>query len=377
MDAAKLKTSKALTARGAPINPAGRFETFETITEYDDRADLEAGDIPPLIATQVYRDTSKTIISTKDSPDVGMDTTLNPYRGCEHGCIYCYARPTHEYHGLSAGIDFETKIFAKYDAAKLLIEKLSHKNWQPRTISLSGVTDPYQPIERKLRITRNCLEVLVKFRNPTAIVTKNVLVTRDIDLLQELNSYGAAGVYISVTTLQPDLARRMEPRAASPIMRLRTVEALKKAGIPVGIIIGPVLPGLTEHEIPTIIEAAAGAGAEAVHYTMLRLPYGVRDLFQTWLQENYPDRAQKVLNRMREIRGGKLYNAEFGTRMIGEGQHAEQIAQLVALYRKKYGLDKMRPRLSAAHFNHNAYAKQPDLFSLSPCSAKSLNGKIF
>lgn len=353
-----------LSGRGALENPAGRFEPLqvEADAEAIDALLEDAKDEPPRqIKTQVFRDKSKSVISSNDSPDIGMEATLNPYRGCEHGCIYCYARPTHEYLGLSAGLDFETKIFAKPEAPRLLQEKLQSKNWEPKVIFLSGVTDPYQPLERKLKITRGCLEVLADFRNPVAFITKNHLVTRDIDILSEMAKLDLAAVNLSVTTLDRKLARVMEPRASTPPMRLKAIEQLAKAGVPVNVMIGPVLPGLTEHEMPAILEAAANAGARSAGYTMLRLPYGVKDLFQTWLHEHFPDRAEKVLNRIRSIRDGKLNNAEFGSRMRGEGFHADQISMIFDLSRKKHGLTK-RTSLSVEHFRRGARDAQMSLF---------------
>ncbi|MGE0252743.1 MAG: PA0069 family radical SAM protein [Dongiaceae bacterium] len=344
-----------LGGRGAPNNPAGRFEKFACLHETEASEDNRP-------ATSIFRDTSKTIISTNDSPDVGIEASVNPYRGCEHGCIYCYARPTHEYLGLSAGLDFETKIFAKFDAPRLLREKLSSKSWIPKTITLSGVTDPYQPLERKLKITRGCLEVLAEFRNPAFFITKNQLITRDLDLLAELAHFQAAGAFISITTLDSGLARIMEPRASQPALRLRAVEELARAGIPVGVMIGPVLPGLTEYEIPNILESAAQAGAITASYTMLRLPYGVKDLFQDWLTQHYPDRKDKIINRIKEMRGGKLNASEFGERMRGIGHHAGQIDQLFNLHKKKFGLDKRLPPLSIASFRRVKDGKQGELF---------------
>lgn len=358
------KTYKGIEirGRGALENPAGRFEPLQVEEDREDIVTEEDDDEPPRrIKTEVFRDRSKTILSTNDSPDIGMEATLNPYRGCEHGCIYCYARPTHEYLGMSAGLDFETKIFAKPDAPKLLEEKLKSKGWQPKVIFLSGVTDPYQPIERKLKITRACIAVLADFRNPVSFITKNHLVTRDIDLLKDMAALDLVSVNLSITTLDRQLARTMEPRASTPPLRLKAVEQLAKAGIPVNVMIGPVLPGLTEHEIPAILKAASEAGAGAAGYTMLRLPYGVKDLFQTWVRENYPDRAEKVLNRIRSVRDGKLNNAEFGERMRGAGFHADQIARLFDMTRKRYGLTK-RVKLSTEHFRRNARDAQMALF---------------
>lgn len=341
-----------IQGRGAVENPAGRFERLHVVAETDDLPPDEDDGPPdgkPRLPTQIFRDSSKSIISTNDSPDIGMEATLNPYRGCEHGCIYCYARPTHEYLGLSAGLDFETKIFAKTDAPQLLRKKLLLPSWEPKTITMSGVTDPYQPIERRLRITRGCLEVLAEFRNPVTIITKNQMATRDIDLLGELAAHNAAAIMFSITSLDNKIARTMEPRASQPKLRLRAVETFAKAGIPVGIMIGPVIPGLTDHEIPAILEAAANAGARSAGYTMMRLPYGVKDLFQSWLEENFPDRKDKVLSRVRDVRGGQLNDSNFGSRMRGTGEYADHIAQMFRLYKKRHGLDR-RSALSTAAF---------------------------
>ena len=353
-----------ISGRGALENPAGRFEPLQIEIDAESVGDKDedGNDITPRqLKTQVFHDKSRTIISTNDSPDIGMEATLNPYRGCEHGCIYCFARPTHEYLGLSAGLDFETKFFAKPAAPKLLTEKLQSPQWEPKVIFLSGVTDPYQPIERRLKITRGCLEVLADFMNPVSFITKNHLVTRDVDILSRMAEKQAASVNISITTLDRMLARNMEPRASTPGLRLKAIEALAKAGIPVNVLIGPVLPGLNDHEIPNILKSAADAGAGSAGYTMLRLPYGVKDLFQTWLHEHYPDRAEKILNRIRSVRDGKLYNGEFGSRMRGEGFFADQISQLFDISRRRYGLTK-RARLSTASFNRHARDAQLQLF---------------
>jgi DNA repair photolyase len=353
--------------RGTNINPTGRYEKITRVTEGADwdvlLADEERATCGIQLKTQTHKDTSRSIISTNDSPDVGMDASLNPYRGCEHGCIYCFARPTHEYLGYSAGVDFETQIFVKEDAAALLAEKLSSKSWEPKVITLSGVTDPYQPLERRLGITRACFEVLRDFRNPAAIITKSALVTRDTDIFKDMAAWNGIGVNMSITTLDNDLARAMEPRAAQPALRLKAVEHLAKNGIPVSVIIGPVLPGLTDHEIPAILKAAAAAGATGAHYTMLRLPYGVKDLFQTWLEDHYPDKAAKVLSHVRDVRGGRLNDPRFGTRMHGNGHYADNVADIFRLYKKKYNLNRRFGGLSTAHFRRDARSAQGDLFS--------------
>jgi DNA repair photolyase len=347
-DDSDLRARKAVRGRGTGELAKGRFERLETAYEQTEAAQVE---------TQVFKDTSRSVISYNDSPDVGFSASLNPYRGCEHGCIYCYARPTHEYLGLSAGLDFETKLFAKLEAPELLRAELQKKSWQPQTLVISGVTDCYQPIERKLELTRNCLKVLAEFRNPIAIITKNYLVTRDIDILKTLAEYEAAQVVVSITTLDAELARTMEPRASTPTLRLKTVEELAKAGIPVSVNMAPIIPGLTDHEIPALLKAAAAAGARSAHYTMVRLPHGVKDLFQTWLEEHYPNHKQKVLNRIKDVRGGKLYSAQFGSRMRGEGVYAEHIAQMFASCRERYGLNKKSTPLSTQHFCRQADAQ--------------------
>lgn len=350
--------------RGALDNPAGRFEDKRKECEaetFDALLEAEADEADKQIPTQVFHDASRTIVTSNDSPDTGMDLTINPYRGCEHGCIYCYARPTHEYLGMSAGLDFESKIFVKHEAASLLREKLASRSWQPHVIFFSGITDPYQPLERKLKITRGCLQVLHEFGNPAALISKNHLVMRDVDILGEMATRNLVGVNLSVTTLDAKLSRVMEPRASRPEMRLRAIETLAKAGVPTGVMIGPVLPGLTDHEIPAILKAAADAGATCAGYTMLRLPYGVKDLFQHWLHEHFPDRAEKVLRRLREMHGGKLYDSDFGHRMRGEGEHADQISNLFNVCRNRYGLNQ-QVELSVAHFNRNGGQGQLGLF---------------
>ena len=337
----ELRARIAVRGRGTGELVKGRFETLEVV--YAERQAEQ-------VETQVFRDTSRSIISFNDSPDIGFSASLNPYRGCEHGCIYCYARPTHEYLGLSAGLDFETKLFVKMEAPELLRAALLAKSWKPQTLVMSGVTDCYQPVERELKITRGCMQVLAEFLNPVAIITKNQMITRDIDILKELARHDAAHVTMSITTLDADLARKMEPRASQPRLRLQAIEELSKAGIPVSVNMAPIIPGLTDHEIPSLLKAAADAGAGSAHYTMVRLPYGVKDLFQSWLEEHYPTRKQKVLNRIRDVRGGQLYNSQFGKRMHGEGVYAEHIEQMFMSARARYGLDKPTTPLSAAHF---------------------------
>jgi DNA repair photolyase len=333
--------------RGASINPVGRFESIEYVT--DENVDVSPEDTVAE-ATRFFRDPSRSIIASNDSPDVAFDRSINPYRGCEHGCIYCYARPTHEYLGYSAGLDFETKIMVKEDAPELLRKELSAKGWVPQVIGLSGVTDCYQPVERTAKLTRGCLEVLAEFRNPVFIVTKNHLVTRDIDVLRELARWSCVSVHLSVTTLDDALARAMEPRASAPQRRLDAIAELTAAGIPVCVLTAPIIPGLNDHEVPAILAEAARRGATTASYTVLRLPYAVKDLFTRWLEEVVPDRKEKVLNRIREMRDGKLNTTAFGARMKATGVFADQLRALFDVSCRREGLDRGWPQLSVEHF---------------------------
>jgi DNA repair photolyase len=335
----------ALRGRGASTNPANRFDRIELVPDPSADPDDE-----PALRTVFLRDSSSSVLARNDSPDVGFSASVNPYRGCETGCPYCYARPTHEYLGFSAGLDFETRILVKEDAPQLLRRELSSPKWVPQVVALSGVTDPYQPVERRLRLTRRCLHVLAEYRNPVIVITKNRRVTRDIDILRDLASVEAAAVFLSVTTLDPEVARVMEPRASTPARRLAAIQALAAAGIPTGVMVAPVIPALTDHELPAIVAAAAEAGARYAGFTMLRLPHGVKELFQNWLAEHFPDRKDKVLNRIREIRGGKLNDSEFGSRMRGEGVFAEQVASMFALASRRAGITGRGPNLSTASF---------------------------
>ncbi len=344
----------ALHGRGTAANPPNRFER----TEYLPILDPEADPTSP-VKTQFLKDASRSLLTTNDSPDVGFDASINPYRGCEHGCIYCYARPYHEYLGFSAGLDFETRILVKENAPQLLREELASPKWQPKVVAISGVTDAYQPIERRLRLTRQCLEVLAEFRNPVIIITKNHLVTRDIDVLCELAGFNATMVCVSVTTLDADLARVMEPRTSTPANRLEAIKALSDAGVPVRVLVAPIIPALTDHEVPSIIQAAVDAGAEYAGYTVVRLPYGVSELFEGWLEEHFPDRKKKVLNRIRDIRGGRLNDPNFGTRMRGEGVFAEQIRSMFQLACRRSGVKLGARELSISEF------RRPDEAQLS------------
>lgn len=299
--------------------------------------------------TLLLRDRTRSILAFNDSPDVGFDAGINPYRGCGHGCSYCYARPTHEYLGFSAGLDFETRIMVKEDAPELLSEALASPKWTPRVIGLSGNTDAYQPVERRLGVTRRCLEVLADFRNPVQVVTKSHLVTRDLDLLSQLARHRAVAVVLSITTLRPEVQRPMEPRASTPARRLDAVRALAEAGIPVGVNVAPVVPGLTDEELPAILEAAAAAGASFASYILLRLPHGVKDIFEAWLEQHFPERKDKVLNRVREMRGGKLYDGRFVVRGRGEGPWAQQLGSLFSVTTKRLSIDRP-PKLSVDAF---------------------------
>lgn len=348
--------AQTLRARGAAENPPNRFE--QIALERD--ADWNDPDEPPL-PTQFFKDHSESIITTNDSPDVGFEASVNPYRGCEHGCIYCYARPFHEYLGFSAGLDFETKIMVKANAPELLRRELTSPKWKPKVIALSGVTDCYQPVERKLQLTRRCLEVLAEFRNPAIIVTKNHLVTRDVDVLKALAQHAAAAVFISITTLDVELRKVMEPRTSPPASRLSAIETLAEAGVPVGVLVAPVIPGLTDHEMPSIINAAVKAGARFAGHVVLRLPHAVAPLFEQWLARHFPERKDKVLNRIRAIRGGQLNDPRFESRMTGEGIFAEQIQALFAVACRKAGIEGNRPNLSIGSFRRSG-GRQLELF---------------
>jgi DNA repair photolyase len=331
--------------RGAPENPANRFEKIHLEPDEDWNPEEDA-----LPRTQFLVDRSKTAIAHNNSPDIGFTSSLNPYRGCEHGCIYCYARPTHEYLGFSSGLDFETKIMVKLAAPELLREELASPKWQPQVLVMSGVTDCYQPVERKLKLTRRCLEVLLEFRNPVAIITKNVLVTRDVDVLAELAKHRCASVCLSITTLDTELRAVMEPRTSPPHARLSAIRKLADAGIPVSVNVAPIIPGLTDHEMPAILKAAHDAGATAAGFTVVRLPYANAPLFEKWLATHFPDRKEKVLNRIRAMRGGKLYNSQWGTRMRGEGIFAEQIETMFDVARRKAGFTDDRRELAISGF---------------------------
>lgn len=334
----------SIKGRGSRFNPPARFESVERLPETPE------GEDSPCPATRFLTDASRTIITRNNSPDVGFEASINSYRGCEHGCAYCYARPTHEYLGFSSGLDFETKIMVKQNAPELLREELSNPNWKPKILAMSGVTDPYQPVERRLRLTRRCLEVLLEFRNPVMIITKNCGVTRDADLLSQLAEFDAAAVFLSITTLDPKLCSALEPRTSPPEKKIEAVATLSKAGIPTGVMVAPVIPGLTDHEIPAIVQAASEAGARFAGMVPLRLPYAVASLFEAWLEEHLPGQKSKVLNRIRSIRGGKLNDPDFGSRMKGEGAFARQIRDLFEIACKRSGIRGNGPILSTRQF---------------------------
>jgi DNA repair photolyase len=342
-----MSTPLPIHGRGSAIDPPNRFVPLyrESVPGWTEEED-------PAPRTQFFRDTSRTILNTNESPDIPFTYSLNPYRGCEHGCSYCYARPGHEFLGLSAGLEFESKIFVKETAPELLRKELSSPKWVPQCVSISGVTDTYQPVERRVLLTRRCLEVFGEFRNPVGIVTKSALVSRDRDLLLELARYNAAQVFLSITTLDPELARRMEPRAAAPAARLRALQELHEAGIPVGVLVAPIIPGLNDHEAPAIIQAAYDAGARRASYVTLRLPLAVKDLFTDWLERHYPERKDRVLGRLREVRGGKLNDSVFGRRMRGQGDWADLFSHMFKLHRRRVGMSEEWPALSAAHFTN-------------------------
>ncbi len=343
--------AKSRAGRGAPRDLPNRFEKLTQdldpdVVQPDPSAE---GEILPNPQTIFLDDSTESVIVKNDSPDVGFSAGINPYRGCEHGCAYCYARPYHEYLGFSAGLEFETKIMVKRRAAELLRRELSKPKYEPQVLGMSGVTDCYQPAERKFRITRSCLEVLAEFRHPVSLITKNFLITRDIDVFKELAAFDAVRTYISITTLNTDLAAKMEPRASRPGHRLRAIEMLAKAGIPVGVMVAPVVPGLNDREIPAVLEAARKAGATDAGYTMLRLPHGVKDIFTDWLKVNFPEKLERILGTVREVRGGKLNVSDFATRMRGEGPYADQVRQMFHVFRERLGYGKMR-ELRAEHF---------------------------
>ncbi len=333
--------------RGALSNPAGRFEPHSR--ERFDDGWQELDDLPAF-RTSVTVEKPRTIINRNDSPDVGFDRSINPYRGCEHGCVYCFARPTHAYQGLSAGLDFETKLFAKPDAPELLAKELSRPGYEPRTIALGINTDGYQPIEREWRLTRRILEVLRDFGHPVGIVTKSALVVRDLDILGPMAEKGLAKVALSITTLDAKLARLMEPRAATPSRRLDTLRRLSDAGVPTAVLVAPVIPAVTDAEMERILDAATAAGASEAGYVMLRVPLEIRDLFREWLLTHFPDRYRHVLSLLKELHGGREYDSTFGQRMTGSGPYAWTLARRFEIAVERLGLNRRSTRLTTRHF---------------------------
>ncbi|MCR9220073.1 MAG: PA0069 family radical SAM protein [Alphaproteobacteria bacterium] len=349
---------RPVKGRGAVSNRDGRFEreAREAVDDGWGSAD-GVGDAaadpdfpPPKLKTTLGVDSARTVIARNASPDVPFDRSINPYRGCEHGCVYCFARPTHAYYGLSPGLDFESKLFWKPDAPALLEKELSKPGYKPAPIAIGTNTDPYQPVERETLAMRRILEVLAAYEHPVTIVTKSALILRDLDILSEMAAKNLAHATLSVTTRDRRLANAMEPRASTPARRLEAVRGLSDAGVPTGVLMAPIVPGLTCHEIEAVLEAAAEAGATGAGYVMLRLPLEIADLFEEWLDAHAPDRKARVLNHVRAMRGGKLYQSRWGERMTGRGAYAETIRQRFTLARKRLGLDRRRPELDSARF---------------------------
>jgi DNA repair photolyase len=348
--------------RGARSNATGRFEALAS-EAFDDGWD-EDDTVPPALATTLTRERARTIISRNDSPDVGFDRSINPYRGCEHGCIYCYARPAHAYMGLSPGLDFESKLFFKPEAAQLLTRELGRPAYTPGVIHIGGNTDPYQPVEKRLRITRGILEVMERHAHPFSIITKSALIARDRDILGPMGAARLAKAAISVTTLDRKLARVMEPRAATPERRLWAMESLSAAGATVSVMFAPVIPGLNDHELEAVLERAAEAGAVGAGYVVLRLPREIKDLFREWLEESVPDRARRVMSLVRQMRAGRDYDPNWGARMKGEGPIAELLGKRFAVAKRRFGLDRPSAPYDLTRFRKPGSAvDQLDLFA--------------
>ncbi|HZZ71635.1 MAG TPA: PA0069 family radical SAM protein [Pirellulales bacterium] len=337
--------------RGSHLAPPNRFESIHVEPDWEQLAaddDLRAAAGRP--ATEYLSDTSETIVSENDSPDIPFRYSVNPYRGCAHGCAYCYARPYHEYLGFNAGLDFETKVLVKHEAPKLLRTFLSRPRWQAEPITFSGVTDCYQPAEREFRLTRQCLEVAWECRQPIGIVTKNALVVRDLDLLRALAAENLAHVNVSITSLDQELTRSMEPRTSAPAARLRALRMLAEAGVPTRVMVAPIIPGLNDQEVPAILAAAAAAGAQGAGYVLLRLPLTVKPVFFEWLERVFPDRRPRIEALIRSTRAGELYQPKFGERQRGTGEFAAQIGQLFRMFAKKHGLDRPLPQYDCTRF---------------------------
>jgi DNA repair photolyase len=354
--------TQQIRGRGARSNATGRYES-QVREAFDDGWTAEDAE-PAQITTEVAPETARVIITRNDSPDVGFSASINPYRGCEHGCTYCYARPAHAYMGLSPGLDFETKLFFKPRAAELLEAELRRPRYRPEFIHIGGNTDPYQPQERRLRVTRDVMEVLVRFRHPFTIITKSALIVRDLDLLADAAAQGLTRVAISVTTLDRRLARSMEPRAATPEKRIEAIRRLSQAGVPVSVMFAPCIPGLNDHEMEAVLERAAEAGASGAGYVALRLPMEIKDLFREWLETDHPDRARRVMSLVRQMRGGKDYDSEWGSRMRGEGPIADLMSRRFKAAQRRYGLDAPWAALDASRFRPPPKAgDQIDLFA--------------
>ncbi|MCC9608901.1 PA0069 family radical SAM protein [Blastopirellula sp. JC732] len=349
--------------RGADFNPTNRFERLATVDDWEHLDEAEIDDAPRKVATELYDDQSQSIVTENNSPDLSFRFSLNPYRGCVHGCSYCYARPYHEFLGFSAGLDFETKIMVKRDAAALFRKFLAQPSWKCQLIVMSGVTDCYQPIERQFGVTRACLQVAAAANQPLGMITKNALVTRDLDILADMATRNLVQVNISVTSLDQTLTRKMEPRTSSPAARLRAIRELTDAGVPVHVMTAPIIPGLNDSEIPKILEAAAEAGASGASYTILRLPHGVQEIFLHWLEQQMPEAKERVESRLRAVRGGELNDSQFGTRMRGEGLIAQQIDQTFRVFRKRHQLDRSEFRFDTTQFRRpDPNGRQKSLF---------------
>ena len=338
----------AARGRGAKSNRSSRFESLQR-EDFDDGWTEHDGQAVQ-IATTVQPMKSRTIVARNASPDVGFDRSINPYRGCSHGCIYCYARPAHAYLGLSPGLDFETKLYFKPHAGRLLAAELGRKGYQPKVIHIGGDTDPYQPDEKRLGVTRQVLEVLQRFRHPFSIITKSALILRDLDVLGEMGRAGLARAAVSITTLDRRLARSMEPRAATPERRVEAVRRLSEAGVPTIVMFAPSIPALNDHEMEAVLERAAAAGARGAGYVALRLPLEIKALFEEWLETDHPDRAQRVMSMVRQMRGGAAYNSAWGSRMTGQGPVADTMRQRFELARRRFGLDQALPPLDLSQF---------------------------
>ncbi len=355
-------TDQKISGRSAGFNPKNRFEEVTLVPTDEDGGFFPDEDATQRkIETKFFKDTSKSILARNDSPDISFTYSINPYRGCEHGCIYCYARPSHEFLGFSSGLDFETKIMVKEDAPDLLRDAFMRKSWEPQVVAMSGNTDCYQPIEMKMKLTRRCLEIFLEFRNPVGIVTKNFLITRDLDILKELASQKLVSVAVSMTSLNQELTKKMEPRTSSPMKKLEAIELLAKNSIPVGVLVAPVIPGLTDEEIPSILREASLRGATFAGLQMLRLPYSVKELFVDWIRREFPDRENRIVSRIKQMRSGKMNSSEFKERMRGKGETAKSLHQLFYISCRKYRLGNGKYDLATDKFRRPA-GMQTEMF---------------